>query len=379
MTLGEILDRNRGFGPGFDFVRIALAFAVLAWHQPGIVTGDHSLPNASPIWIYNYGVLPMFFALSGFLVAGSAQRLTFHSFFVNRALRILPALAMEIFLSAFVLGLVFTSLSTKEYFTNPKFRTYFLNIVGWVHYKLPGVFETNPYPEFVNESLWTVPYEMACYALMVFVIATRALRWPRILLGFALFYIVASAFVQYLAVDVNSHPRWLRMAVYVTQGLGGFIYGRDFYLIPSFCFGLIFFALRHKIPYSHALAAVLTLGVVITGILGDGRWWKFGLLGLVAIPTFSYLAVYVGLTRIPPVPFFSGGDYSYGIYLYGYPIQQALVAMIPVVLPWQIHLVLSGVATTLFAYVSWHYVEKPILRFRRSFALSSREREKPTH
>jgi len=89
--------------------------------------------------------------------------------------------------------------------------------------------------------------------------------------------------------------------------------------------------------------------------------------------------VYVGLSRIPPLPFFSGGDYSYGIYLYGYPIQQALVAAIPVDMPWPVLLVLSALATTLFAYVSWHYVEKPILRFRRSFAVLAREREKPAH
>lgn len=379
MTFGDVLDRNNGFGPGFDFLRVALAFAVLGWHALGIATGNFSYQESSPIWIYNHCVLPMFFALSGFLIAGSAQRLAFHSFFINRSLRILPALAVEIFLSAVFLGLLFTTLSPGEYFTDPKFRTYFLNIFGWVHYELPGVFETNPIPAIVNHSLWTVPFEMACYVLMAVIILTRALRWPWVLLGSVFFYIVAAAFVQYLAEDVDSHPRWLRLAVYVTQGLGRFIYGRNLYLIPSFCFGLIFFALRHRIPYSHKLAAVLVLGIVIVGFLGNGEWTDFGLFALVAIPTFAYLAVYVGLSRIPPMPFFSGGDYSYGIYLYGYPIQQALVAAIPVDMPWPVLLVLSALATTLFAYVSWHYVEKPILRFRRSFAVLAREREKPAH
>ncbi len=101
-TLGSLLDRNKGLGPGFDFLRIFLALAIVAWHSRNVVywTSD-TLTTETPFWFGEYCLVPIFFALSGFLVAGSGMRLTLANFLVNRGLRILPALALEILFSAF--------------------------------------------------------------------------------------------------------------------------------------------------------------------------------------------------------------------------------------------------------------------------------------
>jgi peptidoglycan/LPS O-acetylase OafA/YrhL len=54
----------------------------------------------------------MFFAFSGYLVAGSLQHCrTLTGFLSLRLLRLLPALAMEVILSTLVLGSLVTSLT----------------------------------------------------------------------------------------------------------------------------------------------------------------------------------------------------------------------------------------------------------------------------
>src|SRR5207245_877255 len=109
-------------------------------------------------------IVPMFFTLSGFLVAGSLERCqTLISFMGLRAIRIYPALMVEVLLSAFLIGTCITSDSIKDYFTDSEFREYLLNSIGDIHYNLPAVFENNPFPRIVNSQLWTVPYELGCY------------------------------------------------------------------------------------------------------------------------------------------------------------------------------------------------------------------------
>jgi peptidoglycan/LPS O-acetylase OafA/YrhL len=71
-----------------------------------------------------YALVGAFFILSGFLVAGSALR-TRHAgqFLWYRVLRIVPALAVEVTLSALLLGTIFTQYILKDYFTDRTFFT----------------------------------------------------------------------------------------------------------------------------------------------------------------------------------------------------------------------------------------------------------------
>ncbi len=59
------------------------------------------------------------------------------SFLGNRFIRIYPALAVEVFLSAFLLGAVFTSLDLSLYFADPEFLRYLVNVTGHIHFSLP--------------------------------------------------------------------------------------------------------------------------------------------------------------------------------------------------------------------------------------------------
>ena len=176
-TLGSALDEQKGFAQGFDFLRISLATGIIGWHTASL-SGHVETARASVFWFSEYMLVPMFFALSGFLVAGSSMRLSTTNFLLNRAARILPALIADIVFAALLIGPLVTTLPAKQYFTDATFLSYFFNIVGWMHYSLPGVFENNPLPE-VNGALWTVPFEIGCYVILMGLMISGAIKRPR--------------------------------------------------------------------------------------------------------------------------------------------------------------------------------------------------------
>ncbi len=194
-TAGSILSLHKGEGPGFASLRLILSLTILIVHvrhltKPGVSAGffqaaDHAVTNVLAAWlapgfILNLSLVPAFFALSGFLVTGSAFRVrTSSTFLAFRALRIFPALLVEVTLSALLLGAIFTRLPLQNYYTDPKFFRYFGNIIGWISFYLPGVFEKSNAMPTVNANLWTLPSEFDCYfvtaALMLTVIAYKRL------------------------------------------------------------------------------------------------------------------------------------------------------------------------------------------------------------
>lgn len=190
MTFAAVLQRNRGLGPGFDFLRLALALSVVLFHSFQLTYGrSWSAGIFEPAVLL---IVPAFFALSGFLVAGSMVRVrSVRTFIAFRALRIAPALAVEITLSALILGPLVTTLSLAGYVSDPQFAIYFTNVLGWIHYHLPGVFLGNPLGGIVNGQLWTVPSELHCYILLAVLMVLRIATRPVLML--AVFVVLASA------------------------------------------------------------------------------------------------------------------------------------------------------------------------------------------
>lgn len=186
-TVAERMQACHGFTSGFDYLRLFLALSVLTYHSFGVVYGvEAAYKTWMGPWRSIVGcVLPIFFALSGFLVAASLERTRkLTTFMMYRTLRIVPALAVEVTLSALLIGPVLTSLSFREYFAHPDTWSYFYNIIGHIHYYLPGVFEGNPRPQ-VNVSLWTIPYELECY-IALFLLAVTGLVRRRLFLAVSL-------------------------------------------------------------------------------------------------------------------------------------------------------------------------------------------------
>lgn len=352
-TISARMSETGGVTSGFDYLRYILAFSVLLWHSYGMTQGwvkAFADSEAGLSW-FTYPILPMFFALSGFLVASSLLRTpTLIKFLWLRVIRIMPALAVEVTLSALVLGPIFTTFSWREYFSDPLFVTYFLNIFGDIHYFLPGVFASNPISGVVNPSLWTVPYELECYIALA-ALALAGIR-VRSQLFMALFM---GAMLMLLAYSFHRTP---------PVGSPANIAGRP--LILFFLAGILLNLNREVIP----LSAPIALVCAIAGML----CLKHPNLVYISPLPIAYFTVWLGLMNPKKVPVLMGGDYSYGIYLYAAPIQQSLVAALPGGHAWLVNVAGTIFCVSLFSAFSWHWVEKPALKLKSwtAFGLLSR-------
>lgn len=360
-TMGAVMARHRGMGPGFDFIRIALSTLILYLHcrwlvgamaLDAVAATAQAAPKAltvigaAPVRQFNWfqpihGLLvPMFFAVSGFLVTGSAVRLRSTPVFLwFRVLRLLPALATEVTLSALILGPALTAVSLSAYFRDPTFRQYFLNIVGDVHFLLPGLFKDNPV-EVVNVNLWTLPSEFYCYLFTTIGMLTTIIYRPRA-------FCIAAGILTVFLIPLN-----------IITGIGN---DGLFRLIYYFFVGVAFFHLREHIPVR--LGYVIAAGVLAYALEASG-WGK-----LIAPVFVCYTILFVGMLQIPRIPIMQRGDYSYGIYLYGFPLSQAVMTLIPTLRGHSNILFFIAFPTTLlFAVASWHLIEKPALRAKKAFS-----------
>lgn len=348
-TLAMRFDACRGVGPGFDHLRVGLSLAILFWHSFGLAYGL-DWTRALPVWPFKpllAALLPMFFALSGVLVIGSAIRLgSLRTFVTFRILRILPALFTEVSLSALIFGPLLTVAPLAVYFRSREFFEYFGSFVGRVRYVLPGLFLSNPTPRVVNGALWTVGPEILCYLILSLLILTRAYRDRRTMLVLAvLFALVCMAFDPFDSAPVRE--------ILPTRAL-----------ILAFLAGNLIYLYRDRLPFSGAVAAA-TFAAALLAIAGAQSVPLLHGLIYPAVVGLAYVTAIIGFTKLPRLPFFNRGDYSYGIYIYGYPIQQSIIHFLPQYRTGPIVFALALPLTLLCAVLSWHLIEKPVLGLRK--------------
>jgi peptidoglycan/LPS O-acetylase OafA/YrhL len=356
-TFGQRMVECGGFGPGFDFVRLALASGVVVWHCFPLTTGHTRLIDETALWFLLSAMVPMFFVVSGFLITASAQRLTVRPYLLNRAARIFPALIGVVLLSAFVIGPLFTSLPLADYFSDPLLRRYLLNAVGLISYELPGLFHANPFPRVVNGSLWTVPYELICYGMMAGLMMLGLVRKWWVLCGL------------FLGLTAIGFARWLIPAELLPDLAARLLQSQRLAsgakIVPYFLLGALLYEMRAKIPMLGWLAVASAAWFVIVGVGGEPEWRKSPLFWLVSGPPLAYLTIWAGLTRLPALNILGrGNDYSYGIYLCHFPILQLLVLQFGIREWWLLALVSAPVVLGA-AMLSWHGLEKPIMRLRK--------------
>ncbi|GKQ54499.1 acyltransferase [Bradyrhizobium sp. Ce-3] len=339
-SLADQLALSRYRPAGFDYLRLALAASIICLHSASVVFGsDRAMEILGHIRIGCAMVLALFFALSGFLVTASLLRCkSLISFLGLRVLRIVPALAVETTLSAIIIGPIFTALPLAQYFADPKFYAYFHNIVGDVHYQLPGVFLSNPVPLSVNAQLWTVPFELWCYVILA-LLAVTAICFNRVLyLAFLVFAQIGFACHDIYHSDVH------------------YIHLRPPLLVFCFLAGVGFYLWRDKVPFNRT-AFLLALTLCAAGM-------ATGCTDALIVGPVAYVACYLGLMNPRRSWIVSSGDYSYGMYLYGVVVQQSVAALGPPVQHWYLNILISLPIAFGVAFVSWHLVEKHALRLR---------------
>ncbi|MGV4795683.1 acyltransferase family protein [Rhizobium sp. F40D2] len=367
-SFGEVLDKYRGIGPGFDFLRIGLAFSIVLTHS-FLLTRNDAFIRGSVFWFTEYALVPMFFALSGFLIAGSAQRLSLRNFLINRGLRIVPALAVDIVVCSLIIGPIITVVYHADYFTDPRFFKYFLNIVGWIHYELPGVFQDNP-SQRVNGALWTVPWEIFCYIIMSFLMITAIVKTRYKLLAVTAAYIVLGLIVQKMPYLFPGSIKPIARFLFMSRGSQ---------LITAFMMGIVAFQFKAVIPHSRWLLAAACLVCVVAILTLDSRAVESVINRPIVITSLVYITVFIGLSEVPIPAFFRKGDYSYGVYLYHDPFLQIWISSFPTVFLYPkygaLALYLVGLPSALaVAVLSWHFIEKPILGLRKKFSFIAQVR-----
>jgi peptidoglycan/LPS O-acetylase OafA/YrhL len=129
-------------------------------------------------------------------------------------------------------------------------------------------------------------------------------------------------------------------------------------LVLCFLAGNIFFLFKDVIPARPMLLAAALVGFWASYCIPQ-------LALLIGVLSATYIVVYLGLCRIPRVPLLQTGDYSYGIYLYSFPIQQTIAWALPELRNWYWNLLIAAPVTILFAAISWHLIEKPALSLRK--------------
>ncbi|RJG01926.1 acyltransferase family protein [Noviherbaspirillum sedimenti] len=343
-TVATVLEKNRGAGPGFDALRIGLALCILLFHS---IQNSYGSRYSAYVPTFFYPIilalLPMFFCLSGFLVTGSALRTRSVPLFLTyRGLRIFPALAVEVTLCALLLGPLLTTVPLKNYFSDHQFFEYFGNIISIVRYTLPGVFADNPVPHIVNIALWTLRPEFHCYFAMSLLMLSSIVYRPTL---YTRLFLAASVYVAILN---------------VVNGFGNPTSTFPWHVILYYFFiGIAFFHWKEHIPLHFSLfAAAAILSYFLLPL--DGTTY-------VAAFPLTYCMVYLGTLKIPRVPLLQNGDYSYGIYLFHFPIQQTLIHFFPGLREWWLLFPVAATLTILFAAASWHWIEKPSLSLKKHF------------
>lgn len=330
-TLGDLC---QGRANNFDFLRFMAALFVILSHSTPL-TGlkiPEPLTNETTgqMSFGRLGVI-IFFFLSGFLITGSFMNSrSLVGYLKARALRIFPGLFTVLLLSIVVLGPLVTNLPLGEYFGSRRTWDYLLSNMTLynIQYDLPGVFTNNAYPGAVNGSLWTLPLEVFYYLVVAALGITGLLKWRPVVI--------------------------LLILVALNTGGGGFY--RD--MFPFFGAGMVFYLYRNQIPYSGRLALLSAACLVVAARVGglNDAMLLFG----------AYLVFWVAFNRRLPLSRFARfGDFSYGLYIYAFPVQQTISYLYGGPMDRWLHFALAVPATVVCAALSWHLVEKHFLKLKK--------------
>jgi len=339
----------------FNLIRMMMAILVIWSHSFALYYGTEAFEPISLLLngTYNAGNIGVrvFFMVSGFLITYSFLRSgSFVDYLRKRIARIFPGFLVCVPICAFVIVPAF---STRVDLSANAISCTMFNMLHLTDcFPASNVFAGNPAPGAVNGSLWSIRYEFWCYlGVAAAGLSTLLVRSRAVLLA-ALFAVIAIK----LGCDLTGKKPML--------GIIGVIFGWPYLWLsvaPSFLVGMLVYLYRERIPRSPWLAISLLVTLVVAAHVSP-------LLTDAVFPfVIAYVTFYVAFLEIRLPDAARYGDFSYGTYLYAFPIQQMLVSA---ALPFFLYLGLAMVLSVGAGAASWFLVEKHFLPRKRLKALT---------
>jgi peptidoglycan/LPS O-acetylase OafA/YrhL len=329
----------------FNLVRIYLSLSVVFFHSAEL-SGEKSLQFFNKLFDAEKAV-EAFFIISGYLVMKSYYRSSsVKSFFIKRVKRIYPAY-FAIVLACAAFGFLVSNYWMSCYFTAPEFYKYIIANLFFLNFlqpTLPGVFDNNLFTA-INGSLWTLKIEIGYYLVVPVIVYLRN-------------KIKLNVHLLYLLLFLSSLTYYL-ITMYLHKA-----YASEMYLFlsrqtPGQLFYFILGAWMTEIEKNNRSGVVIKwLGIPCIAML-------FLPLPIAIQSVLIAIVVFFCANSLPVINYpYKKEDFSYGIYIYHFPVIQLLVY-------YQVYannaftgLLYSLAITFVLAIFSWFFVEKPFIEKR---------------
>lgn len=293
-----------------------------------------------------------FFAVSGYLVTKSGLGNDGMQFIWRRFLRIFPGFWAVLIFGAFVVGpsvYLLEGRSLTDYFSlAPGGPITYLTANATLQigqYGINDVFAGNPFGGPINGSIWTLAYEWLCYLLVMVLVFAGVLAKARLVVP------IITAFLAVFQLMNIVMPGALAEMI----PLLGDPWRVNFAFI--FFIGGCIALYSDRVPYSVPLGVFAIVFSLVTLRVGG-----FNTMGFIA---FAYAVLFLAawlpqrLQRVGAV-----NDYSYGVYLYGWVVQQYLAYLGVHLWGYWPYVLLSLVGAFGLAWLSWHLVEKQAMKLK---------------
>ena len=312
-----------------DYIRLLAAVLVFIGHARNFNTAG-SVPWAH--FVSEQSVY-VFFSISGYLIFKSAQAHRPSAYILRRISRIMPALIVNLLCISFILSPAVALLNKQTWQLSDAISFLLKNcslIPSWqtsIGDTLDGVGLNQTW----NPPLWTLFFEVFCYVLILLVVH--------------FFRNHNRAALSILCIIVS-------ISVAISSSSASTVGITAIRLLTFFLMGAMFNYTRVRVAW----AVLVFIG--IGELLGSGSHIVLNSL------LISFLLFVVLPSGEQESKFQLTGDYSYGIYIWHWPILQTvftLEAFIGVSPSWVVSLGIAFPFVSLIAIASWHLLEKPCL------------------
>lgn len=359
-NLGEALDSRHN---SVNAIRLAFAASIIVLHAT--VLGGYMSEMPTLIFQDSLGTYALagFFVISGYMITASRlSSRSFHDYLWRRLVRLYPAWIASFALVAVVLGplsLVLQSRAVSGYDWSSAMGYVYKNLIFILkQVNVEGTIQNVPYPNVWNFSAWTVFYEFTLWmgiGVLVLIAPKRLLK-PAIIAGFVVFTVFKVVDKVVVGPSQSSTNNTGRPGATIEPGLWTMIEPLA-RLGIFFLAGALLYMYRDKVKLSRL---ALWICVAVSAVLAVVGYFHV----FAALP-WGYVIMYAGTSkRFARVNY--PNDYSYGTYIYAYPITQIwAVVNLDHPMPFWLFATLCVVTTAPIAWASWHVLEKPAMSLKR--------------